>query len=106
LAKAQERAEMATFARRAQSIVGLTQDLDAKAADLLRIITHAAAKPKGTAQSVSAAAEQTTHLALDARPGRQVRPHPSGSQRHHRSRPRRRSRQGEVSKFLTGVRTA
>ncbi len=64
-AEAREREEIATREKRAQSIAALTQDFDAKAADLLGIITHAAGELKGTAQSMTATAEQTTRQALE-----------------------------------------
>jgi methyl-accepting chemotaxis protein len=64
-AEALERGDVAIREKRAQSIAGLTQDFDAKAADLLGIITHAAGELKGTAQSMTATAEQTTRQALE-----------------------------------------
>jgi methyl-accepting chemotaxis protein len=63
--EAREREEIAIREKRAQSISSLTQDFDAKAADLLGIINHAAGALKGTAQSMSDTAEQTTHQALE-----------------------------------------
>jgi methyl-accepting chemotaxis protein len=63
--EAREREEIASREKRAQSISSLTQDFDAKAADLLGIITHAAGALKDTAQSMSATAKQTTHQALE-----------------------------------------
>lgn len=60
-----ERGEIAAREQRAQAIAGLTQDFDAKAADLLGIINHAAGELKDTAQSMSATAEQTTRQALE-----------------------------------------
>jgi methyl-accepting chemotaxis protein len=63
--EAHERAQIAAREKRTQAIAGLTQDFDAKAAGLLGIITHAAGQLKGTAQTMSATAEQTTRQALE-----------------------------------------
>ena len=58
-----EREEIAAREKRAARVNELTQSFDGKAAALLGVINRAAGELKGTAQAMSATAEQTTHQA-------------------------------------------